>query len=310
MSTIIFSHSSCLGHDPGPLHPESPDRLTAVISGLEDDDFKGLERREANPIDEKKLQLIHNSAYIESVFDNVPVHGLINLDPDSCLSAGSGEAMRRAAGAAVDAVDAVVLRKAKNAFCAIRPPGHHAEASHAMGFCFFNAAALAAMHARTSHNIKKIAVIDFDVHHGNGTQHILEIDPDMFYGSSHQFPAYPGTGSAREVGCANNVINVPLPPGSGSKAFRESYINIMLPGLKTFKPEFVIISAGFDAHIDDPLAQLELKEDDYAWVTKSIIEETIGSAECRVVSLLEGGYNLDALRKSTQSHIRALMHSQ
>ena len=307
MGTIIFSHPNCIEHDTGNAHPESPARLKAVLSGLEDKEFWGLDRRDAELIDKKIIKLVHDSVFVESIFDRVPEKGRVYLDPDTSLSNGSGEASRRAAGAAIDAIDAVIAKKHQNAFCAIRPPGHHAESSQAMGFCLFNSAAIAAYYARLVHGLKKIAIIDFDVHHGNGTQHSVEMDKDMFFGSSHQFPAYPGTGSNHETGCANNVINVQLTPGDGSTEFRNAYEKKIIPALKLFGPELLILSAGFDAHRADPLAQLNLEIDDYEWVTSKLLAVANDCADGRVVSLLEGGYNLDALRLSAQAHVRALM---
>jgi acetoin utilization deacetylase AcuC-like enzyme len=250
---------------------------------------------------------VHGSAYIENVLDNMPTEGRVSLDPDTILSPASGEAARRASGGAVDAVNAVIGKKTDNAFCAVRPPGHHAEASSAMGFCLFNSAAIAAFHARSAHGLERVAVIDFDVHHGNGTQHSFQNEPGLFYGSSHQFPAYPGTGVKSETGIANNICNMPLSPGSGSAEFRNAYLSGILPVLRHFEPELVIISAGFDAHTRDPLADLNVQTDDYAWVTRQLMNVADECCEGRVVSLLEGGYDLDALRDSAMTHVRTLM---
>jgi acetoin utilization deacetylase AcuC-like enzyme len=204
-------------------------------------------------------------------------------------------------------VDAVMAGEARNAFCAVRPPGHHAESGQAMGFCLFNNVAVAALQARAVHGLKRVAVVDFDVHHGNGTQHSFERDADLFYGSSHQWPAYPGTGDTDETGIADNISNVPLPPGSGSAEFREGYRRTILPALKRFAPEFLIISAGFDAHARDPLAQLRLGAEDYAWVTKELLAATATSAKGRAISCLEGGYDLEALAESSAAHVREMM---
>jgi len=307
MSTLFYSHPTCIKHDPGSYHPECPDRLRSVMSGLGDDEFKHLDRREAPEIALSQVKLVHSSQYVEQIMDNVPSEGLVSLDPDTSLSPASGEATRRAAGSAVTAVDEVMKGRADNAFCAIRPPGHHAESSRAMGFCLFNSAAIAAFHAREAHKLERVAVVDFDVHHGNGTQHSLENDAGMFYGSSHQWPAYPGTGAQSETGCADNVCNVPLAAGAGSREFRKAYEDRILPSLRAFNPELLLISAGFDAHTRDPLAQLNVQTNDYAWLTRQLMDVTDEHCDGHIVSLLEGGYDLDALRESTQAHVRTLM---
>jgi acetoin utilization deacetylase AcuC-like enzyme len=307
MATQLYFHPACIEHDPGPLHPECPDRLRSVMSALDEDEFRYLERLEALEIDLDTIATVHGSAYIENVLDNMPAEGRMSLDPDTILSPASGTAARRASGGAVDAVDAVITKKTDNAFCAIRPPGHHAESSRAMGFCLFNSAAIAAFHARTVHGLERVAVIDFDVHHGNGTQHSFENDPGLFYGSSHQFPAYPGTGLKSDTGIANNICNMPLLAGSGSTEFRNAYQNTILPALRHFKPEIVIVSAGFDAHARDPLADLNVQTIDYVWVTRELMNVADEYCEGRLVSLLEGGYDLDALRDSAAAHVRTLM---
>lgn len=307
MATQLYSHPACIAHDPGAHHPECPDRLRSVMAGLDEDEFKHLERLEAQKIDMDIVKTVHGSSYVESVLDHVPAEGRVSLDPDTVMSPASGEAAMRASGGAVSAVDAVLAKKTDNAFCAVRPPGHHAESSRAMGFCLFNSAAIAAYHARASHGLERVAVIDFDVHHGNGTQHSFEREPGLFYGSSHQFPAYPGTGARSETGVADNICNVPLSPGSGSVEFRNAYQNGILPVLRHFNPELLIISAGFDAHADDPLAQLNVQTEDYAWVTRQLMDVADECCEGRIVSLLEGGYDLDALRDSTKAHVRTLM---
>jgi len=307
MSTLFYSHPACIEHDPGSYHPECPDRLRSVMAGLAEDEFDHLDRRAAPEIALSQVELVHSSQYVEQIMDSIPSEGRVSLDPDTALSPSSGEATRRAAGAAVTAVDEVIERAAHNAFCAIRPPGHHAESSRAMGFCLFNSAAIAAFHARVAHRLERVAVIDFDVHHGNGTQHSLENDAGMFYGSSHQWPAYPGTGAISETGCADNVCNVPLAAGAGTREFRKAYEDRILPSLRAFSPELLIISAGFDAHERDPLAQLNVQTDDYAWLTRQLMDVADEHCEGRVVSMLEGGYDLDALRDSTRAHVRTLM---
>ena len=307
MATQLYSHPTCIEHDPGTYHPECPDRLRSVMAGLDEDEFRYLERLEANEINLDTIAAVHGSAYIENILDNMPTEGRVSLDPDTILSPASGEAARRASGGAVDAVNAVIGKKTDNAFCAVRPPGHHAEASSAMGFCLFNSAAIAAFHARSAHRLERVAVIDFDVHHGNGTQNSFQNEPGLFYGSSHQFPAYPGTGVKSETGIANNICNMPLSPGSGSAEFRNAYLSGILPVLRHFEPELVIISAGFDAHTRDPLADLNVQTDDYAWVTRQLMTVADECCEGRVVSLLEGGYDFDALRDSAMTHVRTLM---
>jgi acetoin utilization deacetylase AcuC-like enzyme len=242
------------------------------------------------------------------VLEAIPTEGYVLLDGDTTASPGSGEAALRAAGALIAAIDAVINGEAANAFCAVRPPGHHAESDQAMGFCLFNNVAIGAAHARQAHGLERVAVIDFDVHHGNGTQHMFEQDPGLFYASTHQWPLYPGTGAPEEQGCGN-ILNVPLPPGAGSAEFREAMAEIVLPVLDQFGPDLVIISAGFDAHAADPLAMLELVEADYAWVTKALAELAWTHCGGRVVSALEGGYDLAALARSAAAHVRSLMNA-
>ncbi|MAH84254.1 MAG: acetoin utilization protein [Rhodospirillaceae bacterium TMED8] len=306
MTTFLYSHLDCLSHNVGDSHPECPDRLRSVLNGLEEDKFNTLVRKEAPKADVNQIEAVHRGYYIEKLMDTFPETGYVYLDPDTALSAGSLGAALRASGAAIDAVDAVIDGKARNAFCAVRPPGHHAESNQAMGFCLLNSAAIAAVHARSKHQMKRVAVVDFDVHHGNGTQHTFETDSGLFYASSHQWPAYPGTGLKTETGVDGNIVNVPLSPGSGSSEFRKAYTEIIVPALRSFNPEIMIISAGFDAHIQDPLAQLNVKTEDYGWLT----EELIDVAKCcdgRIVSLLEGGYDLKALRESVQAHVSVLL---
>ncbi|HEX2116064.1 MAG TPA: histone deacetylase family protein [Alphaproteobacteria bacterium] len=305
MSTILFTHAACLDHDPGAYHPESPARLKAVLEGLSESEFRDIERITAPRAEDRHLTLCHPVQYVEGVMGTIPPAGRHALDGDTVVCPGSGEAALRAAGAVVAAVDAVVGGKAKNAFCAVRPPGHHAEAGQAMGFCMFNNVAIGALHARANHGLERVAVIDFDVHHGNGTQHMFERDPNLFYASTHQWPLYPGTGAAEERGCGN-IVNVPLRPYSGGDAFRSGFERHILPALDRFKPDLVMISAGFDAHADDPLASLQLHEDDYEWVTAALLEVAETHAKGRLVSTLEGGYDLRALAASAAAHVRAL----
>lgn len=306
MTTLLFTHAACLAHDPGEGHPESPARLEAVLAALSAPAFAALERREAPAATLAQIARVHPGNFAERLLAVVPKHGYAAVDADTVLSPGSGAAALRAAGAAVAAVDAVVGGEATTAFCAVRPPGHHAEPHHAMGFCLFNNVAIAAQHARQAHGLARVAVVDFDVHHGNGTQAAFEHDASLFYASTHQMPLYPGTGAASERG-VGNIVNVPLRPMSGSDAFRHAFAAGILPPLDAFRPELLIISAGFDAHRDDPLAQLMLVEADYAWCTERLMEIARAHARGRVVSSLEGGYDLDALAASTAAHVAALM---
>ncbi len=306
MTTLLYTHPVCQEHDPGPQHPERPHRLRAVLQALSGESFQKLERREAPLADRCAIERVHDPDHIERVLASVPDGGYAALDPDTVLSPGSAQAALRAAGAAVAAVDAVMAGEAKRAFLAIRPPGHHAERARAMGFCIFNNVAIAAHHARAQHGLERVAVIDFDVHHGNGTQSDFEADPAFFFASSHQWPCYPGSGAASEQG-VGNVVNVELPPGSGSAAFREGYKRTILPAVEAFAPDFLIISAGFDAHIRDPLADIHLDTDDFAWVTAQLMAVADRYCAGRVVSSLEGGYDLRALAASAAAHVKALM---
>jgi acetoin utilization deacetylase AcuC-like enzyme len=306
VTTLLVTHPACIEHDPGSFHPERPDRLRAVLQGLSDSAFKPLERIAAPRAEEKSLLLCHPASHVEDVMAAIPAQGREHLDGDTAVSPGSGEAALRAAGAVVAAVDAVCTGKARNAFCAVRPPGHHAEADQAMGFCLFNNVAVGALHARKIHGLSRVAVIDFDVHHGNGTQHMFERDPSLFYASTHQWPLYPGTGSERERG-VGYIVNAPLNAHSGGLEFRDAFNRKILPALDKFAPELVIISAGFDAHEDDPLASLRLHEDDYEWVTAALAEVASTHAKGRLVSALEGGYDLNALAASAAAHVKALM---
>ena len=306
MKTLLFSHSDCLYHDTGSGHPEGPDRLRAVLHALGDDGFGSLERRDAPKATETELTRAHSEAYVATVFRKVPEAGLVHLDGDTLISPGSGDAALRAAGAVCAAVDAVLGDQARNAFCAIRPPGHHAEPTRAMGFCLFNNIAIGAFHARAAHGISRVAVLDFDVHHGNGTQAMFAADADLMYVSSHQWPLYPGTGQASERG-VGNILNICLPPAAGSQAFRDAITGQAIPALDRFRPELVMISAGFDAHRDDPLANLEFTDEDYGWVTERLVEIADRHCRGRIVSVLEGGYNLQALGSASAAHVKALM---
>lgn len=306
MTTLLYTHPACLQHDPGPHHPESPARLRAVLAALEAAEFSGLERREAPDSAIDDLLRVHTRRHVERTLAAVPRSGYAGIDADTVLSPASGSAALRAAGAVSAAVDAVIAGEADNAFCAVRPPGHHAEPERAMGFCLFNNAAIGALRAHEVHRLDRVAVIDFDVHHGNGTQAAFESNEHLFYASTHQSPLYPGTGSARETG-VGNIVNVPLPPMAGADQFRRGVTQRILPALEVFRPELVLISAGFDGHKSDPLAQLMLEEEDYAWVTERLLECARRHAGGRLVATLEGGYDLSALGASVAAHVRVLM---
>jgi acetoin utilization deacetylase AcuC-like enzyme len=306
MSVAFFTHPSALAHDTGEGHPECADRIRAVWRALEAPEFSHLLREVAPPASAEQLTAAHDEDYVEAILA-LPQDRVTYVDGDTVFSPGSREAVLRAAGGACAAVDAVFEGWAEAAFVAMRPPGHHAEHDRAMGFCFFGNAAVAALHARAKWGIKRVAVVDFDVHHGNGTQDIFEQDKDLFYASSHQFPCYPGTGAASEHGVAGNVVNAPLAPGSTGEVFRAAWETTILPQLEAFAPELLIISAGFDAHAADPLAQLRLREADYHWVTQRLLDVADRICPKRVVSVLEGGYDLNALAASAAAHMRALM---
>ena len=306
MTTLLYTHPACLGHDPGPHHPESPARLRAVLAALEAPEFAALDRREVPAAALDDIARVHPRRFVERLLEAVPQAGHAAIDADTVLSPGSGEAALRAAGAVIAAVDAVVAGETETAFCAVRPPGHHAEPARAMGFCLFNNVAIGALRARQIHGLARVAVVDFDVHHGNGTQAAFYDDPSLFYASTHQSPLYPGTGAAQEKG-VGNIVNVPLRPLSGSREFRLGFERDILPVLAAFRPELVLISAGFDAHKNDPLAQLMLDEDDYTWVTRQLVAVARQHAGGRVVSTLEGGYDLAALGASAAAHVRVLM---
>ncbi len=307
MSTILYTHPACAEHDMGPMHPESPARLRAILEALNAGEFDALDRREAPAAEIDQIARVHPRNYAERILAAIPESGLVQLDPDTAICPASGEAALRAAGAVCAAVDDVMAGDAVNAFCAVRPPGHHAEPSHSMGFCLFNNVAVGAEQARAVHGLGRVAVVDFDVHHGNGTQAMFWDDENLFYASTHQSPHYPGTGSAGERGVAGNIVNAPLPPYTGSTGFREAMQGVILPALAEFKPEFLLISAGFDAHAADPLAALELTEDDFAWATRELMKIADSCCSGRVVSTLEGGYDLSALARSAAAHVRTLM---
>ncbi|MEM1140533.1 MAG: histone deacetylase family protein [Pseudomonadota bacterium] len=310
MTTALISHPICLEHQTPLGHPECPDRLRAVLAALERETFTFLHRIEAPIGDIETVALAHPRAHVDQLLARVPPPdgpSIVPIDGDTNLSPASGEAALRGVGGLVRAVDGVVSGEFSNAFCAVRPPGHHAERERAMGFCLFNSVAIAALHAREVHGLKRAAVVDFDVHHGNGTQDIFERDPDLFFASTHQWPLYPGTGSADERGVAGNILNVPLAPGSTGLEFQNAMAQTVLPALEAFHPDIIFISAGFDAHAADPLAHLRLREADFAWATAEILKVADRVCSRRVVSTLEGGYDLPALAASAAAHVEALM---
>jgi acetoin utilization deacetylase AcuC-like enzyme len=302
----LYTHPACLQHDPGPGHPESPARLRAVLAALDRDRFAALDRIEALRASPQALERVHAPAYVARILASAPDEGLARLDEDTLMSPASAEAALRAAGAVVAAVDAVLGGQASRAFCAVRPPGHHATADQAMGFCLFNNVAVGAAHALAEHGLERVAIADFDVHHGNGTQDIFAREPRVLFVSSHQSPLYPGSGDAEETG-VGNLLNAPLPPHTGSQVFRQTWEERLLPRLDAFRPQLLLVSAGFDAHRADPLAQLQLDADDYAWLTARLVDLACTHAGGRMVSTLEGGYDLDALAASAAAHVGALM---
>ena len=309
MATLLLHHESSARHDTGPGHPERPGRIQAVMRALAQEPFAAaLVRREAPAASPEELARAHPAPFVEAVLDAVPVEGLARIDADTVVSPESGEASIRAAGAIVAAVDAVFAGETRNAFCAVRPPGHHAEPRRSMGFCLFNNVAVGAFHARAAHGAERIAVVDFDVHHGNGTQAMFEDDRDLFFASTHEFPLYPGTGRAEETGLGN-IVNVPLRGGSGSAEFRAGMEEAVLPALAAFEPDLILVSAGFDAHAADPLASLRLGEADYAWITRRLCALADALCAGRIVATLEGGYDLDALAASVGAHVAELMEA-
>ena len=306
MTTLHYSHPVFLEHDPGPGHPERADRLRAIEKALAEAALPDLERREPPRAEIEQIGRVHPEPHVRAILDAVPESGYVRLDPDTVMSPASGEAALRAAGALVAAVDAVATGEARNAFCAVRPCGHHAEPTRPMGFCIFNNVAIGALHARAVHGHRRVAVADFDVHHGNGTQASFARDADLFFASSHQYPFYPGTGARSETG-VGNIVNEPLAAGAGSDEFRAAWGDRILPALDRFRPDFLLISAGFDAHRADPLAALNLTEDDFVWVTGELLDIAARCCAGRVVSVTEGGYDLDALGRSAVAHVGELV---
>lgn len=305
MSTLILHHDDCKRHDPGPGHPEQVRRIDAVLGGL--DGLKGLEYLPAPLATKEQASRVHPASFQNYLAESEPEIGHTALsEADNLLNRGSNDASARGSGAVCFAIEQILAGNAANAFCAIRPPGHHSGTDFAMGFCLLNHIAIGARHAQSMEGIERVAVLDFDVHHGNGTQQIFEQDPSVLFVSSHQMPLYPGSGHASENG-AGNIINLPLAPGDGGDEFREAWSDHGLAAVERFQPDLILISAGFDAHQRDPLGQLELLETDYRWITSEILAIANTIASGRVVSVLEGGYDLPALATSTRAHVEALL---
>lgn len=307
MSTTIFWHPLCSDHNTGAEHPERAARMQAVLDALGTDEFAALNWREAPPASFEQIERVHPPRYVDKVMSRIPAWGSAAIDGDTLLSPGSFEAALRAAGAVCTAIDAVFAGETTNAFCAIRPPGHHAEREKAMGFCLFNNIAIGAAHARKRHGIRRVAIVDFDVHHGNGTQNICAEQADILYVSTHQAPLYPGTGHRDEHGVANNILNIPLGPGTDGVKLRSVWEQEIAPALYAHEPELLLLSAGFDAHRDDPLAEFMFGEDDYVWLTRQLLGVAANCCGNRVVSALEGGYELSALAASAAAHVRTLL---
>jgi len=307
MTTLLVSHRSSLDHQTPPGHPERPDRIRAIEQVLGESRFDRLVREQAPEGSLDLVRLCHNEHYIEQLQHIAPKSGMIYLDGDTSMSPGTWEAAMRGVGGAVAATDAVMSGTHDNAFVAMRPPGHHAETNRPMGFCLFDHAAIAARHAQRKYGIARAAVVDFDVHHGNGTQDIFWSDPTVMYCSTHQMPLFPGTGARGERGEHDTIVNAPLASEDGSVQFRAAFENVILPQLRKFSPELIIVSAGFDAHYRDPLASLNLRADDFGWVTQKLMDVADASAGGRIVSVLEGGYDLQGLKESVAAHVTALM---
>jgi len=307
VTTILYQPSACLKHETGDEHPEHSLRYRAIQAVLESERYSDLIRAVAKKATRTQLERVHTSAHVDDILNCAPQSGIAYLDSDTAVSADSINAALYGAGAACEAVDDVISGLARNAFCAIRPPGHHAEANQAMGFCLFNNAAIAAAHARHVHGLTRVAIVDFDVHHGNGSQAFCENDPHYFYASSHQYPCWPDTGLESETGVNGNIVNATLAPGTGPDEFRAAWTGRLLPKLAAFKPELVIISAGFDAHESDPQAHLRLQTADFGWITAELVGLANRCCQGKVVSLLEGGYDLRALAASVGVHVHVLM---
>ncbi len=307
VKTLLYTHSSGLDHDMGPGHPERADRLRAIERGLEAERFQSLQRVEAPRASLEALLRVHPEGYIAALEEAQPREGYAALDSDTLMCAHTMEAIWRAAGGAVAAVDEVMTGAADTAFVAARPPGHHAGVRNPMGFCFVNNVAVAARHARASHGAERIAIVDFDVHHGNGTQEIFWADGSVLFCSTHQAPFYPGTGGPNETGEHGTIVNAPLLAGSTGDVFAEALADRILPRLRNFGPDLILVSAGFDAHERDPLGGLRFTEADFSEATKRLMDVADKLCKGRIVSLLEGGYDLEGLSRSVSAHVLALM---
>jgi acetoin utilization deacetylase AcuC-like enzyme len=307
VSTLYLCHPSALNHQTPPGHPERPDRIRAIERTLEHERFASLHRDEAPMGTPEMASLAHPEAYVSAIAEVAPKEGMVAIDADTTMSPGTYEAVMRGVGGAVRAVDEVMTGKVKNAFSAMRPPGHHAERTRAMGFCFYNNAAIAARHAQKAHGAERAVIVDWDVHHGNGSQDIFWSDASVMYCSTHQMPLYPGTGAPSERGDHDTIVNAPMSPGDGSDLFREAFEAAILPRIADFGPDLIVISAGFDAHWRDPLANLNLTEADFGWATVKLMELAEKRCQGRIVSVLEGGYDLEGLSRSVAAHVTALM---
>ena len=306
MTTCIFTADSSTQHDTGPGHPECPERIPSIINGLKRIQSKNLIWKDVGSFDEKYIKLTHSEKYLEKINQSFPKEGLDFLDGDTIVSKGSKKAAYDAVSSIINAIDAVMKKEFNNAFCVVRPPGHHAEKEQAMGFCIFNNVAVGATYLLEKYKLNKVAIIDFDVHHGNGTQDIFYNEKKVLYISSHQFPFYPGTGSEDETGKYDNILNIPLKAETSSKEFFDSYKKVY-DKLNEFKPEFILLSACFDAHKNDPLANINLESKDYYTLTKEIMKIAKQICENKIVSILEGGYNLAAIQESAKYHVEALL---
>ncbi|WGJ13903.1 histone deacetylase family protein [Methylocapsa sp. D3K7] len=309
MTTLLLSHPACLDHDTGTGHPERPDRIRAIMEALNEPRFAPLRRAEAPGINRAAVLRVHPADYVDAIESASPARGRIYLDADTPMSTKSFAAIAHCVGGVTSAVDDVMQGAVQNAFVAMRPPGHHAGTASPMGFCFFNTAAIAARHAQAVHGAERVAILDFDVHHGNGTQEIFWSDASVLYASSHQMPLFPGTGGRDECGEHDNIVNAPLLPGSNGEIFKEAMELALLPRIDAFCPDLIVISAGFDAHRRDPLGGLDLGEADFAWITARLIEIAAKHAKGRIVSILEGGYDLQGLGLSAAAHVAALMEA-
>lgn len=308
MTTLLLSHETFADHAPPEGHPERPDRIRVVNALLAGDEFSPLKREDAQIGERRHVLRAHPEEYVEAIEQASPRENLVQLDADTYMGPDSLKIVMRAVGAMTRAVDEVVAGNVNNAFCAVRPPGHHAEKTKPMGFCIYNIVATAAHYARAELGLERVAVVDFDVHHGNGTQDIFWNERDLMYASTHQMPLFPGTGARSETG-VGNIHNAPLNSGAEGDDFKQALENVVFPALDDFKPDLIIVSAGFDAHRNDPLAGVNLVEDDFGWATLKLMDYADKYSQGRLVSVLEGGYDLDGLTGSVSAHVKALMQA-